>query len=150
MQSGRRFLGWAKPSNARSAVDGVPTIQLPVQGWWARRKSAFAHPTNLLERADGKIAQPQIGVAAFFPKPEQRPVQRLPQQVVAFPHRDSNALAEIPAFDERSAAEGAALARIGAVDPERQRDGIAENEIDLAAPQCLPQRVVVLIGVQFG
>src|ERR1700759_4663812 len=104
----------------------------------ARGKSAFAHPTNShLERADGEIAQPQIGVAAFFPEPEQRPVQRLPQQVVAFAHRDSNSLAEIPALDERAAAEGAALARIGAVDPERQRDRIAKDEIDLAAPQRL-------------
>src|SRR5258707_13505081 len=97
---------------------------------------------SLLKRADGKIAQPQIGVAAFFPEPEQRPVQRLPQQVVALAHRDPDALAEIPAFDERAAAEGAALARIGAVDPERQRDGVAENEIDFAAPQRLAQRVV--------
>src|SRR5947209_16710531 len=90
---------------------------------------------RLLERADGKIAQPQIGVAALFPQPEQRPVQRLPQQVVALAHRDPNALAEIPALDKRAAAEGAALLRIGAVDPERQRDCVAEDEIDLAAPQ---------------
>src|SRR3954447_12520999 len=96
-------------------------------------------PPCELERADGKIAQPEIGVAAFFPQPEQRPVQRLPQQVVALAHRNPNALAEIPALDEWPAAEGAALLRIGAVDPERQRDGIAKNEIDLAAPQRLAQ-----------
>src|SRR5947209_13890201 len=94
---------------------------------------------RLLERADGKIAQPQIGVAAFFPQPEQRPVQRLPQQVVAFAHRDPDALAKIPAFDERSAAEGAAFGRIGAVDPERERDRVAKDKIDLAAPQRLSQ-----------
>src|SRR3954447_23031359 len=35
------------------------------------------------EWTDGKIAQPQIGIAALFPDPEQRPVQRLTQQVVA-------------------------------------------------------------------
>src|ERR1051325_595410 len=100
------------------------------------------------ERADGKIAQPQIGVAALLPQAEQRPVQRLPQQVIAFAYRNPDALAEIAAFDERTAAEGAALRRIGAVDPERQRDGVAENEIDLAAPQRLPERFIVRIGMQ--
>src|ERR1700759_2327647 len=112
----------------------------------ARGKSAFAHPTNShLERADGKIAQPQIGVAAFFPQSEQRPVQRLPQQVVALADRDADALAEIPALDERTTAERAAFAGVGAVDPEGQRDGVAENEIDLAAAQRLAQRVVVRV-----
>src|SRR5436305_10485134 len=121
MQTGRRFVGWAKPSDARSAVDGVPTIQLSVRiRMVGTAQGRLCTPYQSLERADGKIAQPQIGVAAFFPEPKQRPVQRLPQQVVAFAHRDSNALAEIPALDERTAAEGAALGRIGAVDPERQ------------------------------
>src|ERR1700689_4552046 len=96
-----------------------------------------------LKRADRKIAQPQIGVAAFFPEPEQRPVQRLPQQVVALAHGDTDAFTEITALDERAAAEGAAVAGIGAVDPERQRDRVAKNEIDFAAPQTQPQRVVV-------
>ena len=32
------IVGWAKRS--------VPTIQCDDQRWWARRKSAFAHPTN--------------------------------------------------------------------------------------------------------
>src|ERR1700728_4470404 len=62
-----------------------------------------------LERTDGKIAQPQVGVAAFFPDPEQRPVQRLPQQVVALAHGNPDALAEIAALDEGSAREGAAI-----------------------------------------
>src|ERR1700688_4248441 len=96
-------------------------------------------PNSLLKRADGKIAQPQIGVAAFFPEPEQRPVQRLPQQVVALAHGDADAFAEIAALDERAATEGAAVAGVGAVDPERQRDRVAENEIDFAAPQRQPQ-----------
>src|ERR1700686_1666306 len=88
-----------------------------------------------LERAYRKIAQPQIGVAAFFPDPEQRPVQRLPQQVVALAHADADALAEIAALDKRPARERAAVAGIGAVDPEPQRDRIAEKEIDLPTPQ---------------
>src|SRR6202012_2842766 len=89
-----------------------------------------------LERADREIMQPQIGVAAFFPDPEPRPVQGLPQQVVALADGDADAFAEIAALDERPAGERAAIAGVGAVDPERQRDRIAENEIDLAAAQC--------------
>src|SRR5437870_10932757 len=69
---------------------------------------------DFLKRADGKIAQPQIGVAAFFPDTKQRPVQRLPQQVVALAHGDADALAEIAALDKRPAREGAAFAGIGA------------------------------------
>src|ERR1700721_3089758 len=103
-----------------------------------------------LKRAHRKIAQPQIRVAAFFPEPEQRPVQRLPQKVVALAHRDADALAEIAALDERAARERAAFAGIGAVDPERQRDRVAEDEIDLAAPQRLPQRLIIWKSVQFG
>src|SRR4029077_6927450 len=103
-----------------------------------------------LERTDRKIAQPQIGVAALFPKPEQRPVQRLPQQVVALAHRNPDALAEIAALDEGPARKGATLGRIGAVDPERQRNRVAENEIDLAAPQARTQALVIRKGVQFG
>ena len=95
----------------------------------------------MLKRAHRKIAQPQVGLAAFFPNPKQRPVQRLAQEVVAFAHGDPDALAEKAAFDERPAGEGAAIRGIRAVDPERQRDGVAENEIDLAAPKRKPQRV---------
>src|SRR5580658_4873352 len=97
------------------------------------------YASKFLKRAHRKIAQPQIGVAAFFPDPEQRPVQRLPQQIVALAHGNADALAEIAALHERAAREGAAVARIGAVDPERQRYPVAENEIDLAAPQGQPQ-----------
>src|SRR4029079_16563678 len=88
---------------------------------------------DTLERTHREIAQPQIGVAAFFPDPEQRPVQRLPQQVVALANGDADPLAEIAALDERPAGEGAALGGVGAVDPERQRDAVAEDEVDLAA-----------------
>jgi hypothetical protein len=38
------FVGWAKRS--------VPTILRSVnEEWWARRKLAFAHPTNFVSRA---------------------------------------------------------------------------------------------------
>src|SRR6202034_729522 len=77
-----------------------------------------------LKRADREIAQPQIGVTASFPKPEQRPVQRLPQQVVALAHGNSDTLAEIAAFDKGPARERTTIGRVGAVDPERQRDRI--------------------------
>src|SRR4051812_24840644 len=111
----------------------------------------FAHPTRLTsfeagkretgmtadssERADRKIAQPQVRVAAFFPDPEQRPVQRLAQQVVALAHGDPDALAEIAAFHERAAREGAAIAGIGTVDPERQRNAVPEDVIDIPPPE---------------
>src|SRR5579864_4046532 len=101
-----------------------------------------------LERTDREIAQPEIGVAALFPKPEQRPVQGLPQQIIALAHGNPDSLAEIAAFDEGTAGERAALSRITAVDPEPKRDRIAENEIDLATPQRRAQAVVVGIGVQ--
>src|SRR5580698_9647575 len=117
--------------------------------WITRYGSRLkAGTTPVLKRAHRKIAQPQIRVAAFFPDPEQRPVQRLPQQVVALAHGDADALAEIAALDERAARERAAIGRIGAVDPERQRDPIAENEVDLATAQRRPQRLVVGIGMQ--
>src|ERR1700744_4723779 len=44
--------------------------------------------------ANGEIAQPKIGIAALLPLPEQCPIQRLAQQIVAAPHRDADALAE--------------------------------------------------------
>src|SRR5216117_3952994 len=80
---------------------------------------------ELLKRADRKIPQPQVGEAAFFPNPEQRPVQRRSQQIVALADGDADALAEIAALDKGPARERAAVARIGAVDPERQRARVA-------------------------
>src|SRR5260370_22115713 len=90
---------------------------------------------GFLKRTDRKIPQPQIGVAAFFPDAEQRPVQRLPQQVVALAHADADALAEIAALDKRPAREPAAFAGIGAVDPQSHRDRDTDNEADLAATE---------------
>src|SRR5437868_10768528 len=116
-----------------------------------RARSLRSRPgMTALKRTHRKIAQPQIRVAAFFPDPEQRPVQRLPQQVVALAHGDANALAEIAALDERPTREGAAIAGIGAVDPERQRDRVAKDEIDLAAPQSQPRGVVVGVRAYLG
>src|SRR3981081_3327626 len=63
----------------------------------------------LLKRTHRKIPQPQIGVAAFSPAPEQPPVQPLPQEVVALADGDADAFAEIAAFDERPAGERAAF-----------------------------------------
>src|SRR6185312_13923546 len=87
------------------------------------------------KRADRKIAQPQVGVAALFPDPEQRPVQRLPEQIVALAHGNADALAEIAAFDKGAARKRAAILGGGAVDPERKREGVAEDVVDLAALQ---------------
>src|ERR1700722_998478 len=99
--------------------------------------------SHALKRTDRKIVQPQVGVAALFPEPEQRPVQRLPQQIIALAHGNSYAFTEIAALNKRPARERAAIAGVRAIDPERERDRVAENEIDLAAPQRRPQAVVV-------
>src|SRR5437762_3485367 len=100
-----------------------------------------------LKRTDREIAQPQIGVAAFFPEPEQRPVQRLAQEVVALAHGNADALAKVAAFDERPARERTAFGGVGTVDPERQRDRVAEDKVDLATPQRQPHRVIWMVQV---
>src|ERR1700750_168006 len=87
------------------------------------------------ERADGEVAQPQVGELALLPQTEQTPVQGLAQGVVAAADRNADALAEIAALGEGTALERAAPGGIGSVEPERERDAVAEQEIDLAAPQ---------------
>src|SRR5215470_11767231 len=89
------------------------------------------------ERADGEIAQPQIGETALFPQAEQGPVERLTQRVVAAPDRDADAFAEVAALGERAAAKLAAVPRVGAVEPEGELSAVAEQEIDLAPAQRL-------------
>src|ERR1700683_3185017 len=90
---------------------------------------------NRSERADREIAQPQIGEAPLLPHPEHRPVQRQPDRIVALLDRDAYALAEIAAVHVGAAPEGATIARIGAVEPERQRHRVAEQEVDVALAQ---------------
>src|SRR4051794_18436321 len=53
-----RCVGWAKLADA-NASGSVPTVQSPRSkwGWWARRKSAFAHPTGGARAAS---AEPQL------------------------------------------------------------------------------------------
>src|SRR5262245_54665891 len=102
------------------------------------------------ERADREIAQPQIGVAAFFPDPEQRPVQRLAQEIVALAHGDADALAKIAALDKRPAGEGAAFGGIRAVDPEGKRDRVAKDQVDLGAAKRKAQRIVAGEGTELG
>src|SRR5262249_42224946 len=102
-------------------------------------RSVVCRPSS--EWADRKIAQPQVGEAALLPNPEQRPVEREPQRVVAALYRDPDALAEITALRERAADEGAAIGGIGAVEPERQRDAVPEQQVDLAPAQRLARRI---------
>ena len=47
------------------------------------------------ERTDRKIAQPHVGEAAALPQPEQRPVESLPQRLVAAPHRDADVIRDL-------------------------------------------------------
>src|ERR1700760_1632120 len=97
-------------------IQGFPDVQLHICGLVLTNPPSRNDPVWLpLERTDRKITQPQIGIAAFFPDPEQRPVQRLPQQVVALAHGDADALAEITALDKGPARKRAAFGGIGAV-----------------------------------
>src|SRR5712691_12272018 len=70
------------------------------------------------------------------------------QRLVAAPHRDPDALAEVAALGERAAAELAAIARVGAVEPEGELDAVAEQEVHLAAAQRLARRFGVGIGLR--
>src|SRR5262245_8524980 len=103
-------------------------------------RSRESNPYVGLERADRKIAQPQVGEAALVPDPEQRPIEREPHHVVAFAYRDADAAAEIAIVEIGAATEHAAVLRRGAVEPERQRDGVAEQQVDVAAPQREPRQ----------
>src|SRR6185503_8610601 len=47
------------------------------------------------KRTDREIAQPQIGEAALLPDAEQRPVERLPDRVIALSDRDADAFTKI-------------------------------------------------------
>src|SRR6202167_360262 len=82
------------------------------------------------ERADREIAQPKVGEASLFPELKQRPVQALPQEIVAAFDRNADALAEEPALQKRPAAESTAARRIGAVEPEGKRDAVVEQKVD--------------------
>src|ERR1700679_1406721 len=106
--------------------------------------------TGISKRTDRKIAQPKIGIAALFPLPEQRPVQSLTQQIVAALDGDADAFAEEAAVQERTAAKCAAAAGIGAVEPERQRDAIAEQKIDFLVAQRRARGFGIGIGAQLG
>src|SRR3569832_2396165 len=114
------------------------------------RPRQFGRGLQASKRADREIAQPQVGEPPLLPEPEQRPVQRLPQQVVAAADGDANALAKVTAFQVRPANKAAAIRRVGAVEPERQRDAIAEYEINLAFFQRGARGGVVRVSVQLG
>src|SRR5262249_38838360 len=98
------------------------------------------------KRTDREIAQPQIGKKAPLPDPEQRPIERQAYVFIAFLDNNSDASAEGAAGGVGPAAKGTAILGIGAVEPERERDRIAEQEIDVAAPQREPRQVRARIG----
>src|SRR4051794_31028040 len=102
------------------------------------------------KRADREIAQPQIGETALLPDPEQRPVERQADRLIALSDRDADAFTEITVVGIGAAAKGTAILGIRAVEPEGKRDGVAEQEIDLAAPQCGARSVRVRIRAQFN
>src|ERR1043165_5240005 len=118
--------------------------------------SSSADPSNHskvalgLERADREITQPQIGETALFPNPEQRPIERKPQRVVAALDRDADALAEIAALGERTADEHAAVRRVGPVEPERKRNTVAEQKIRLALAQRFARQLHGAVRLELG
>src|SRR5262249_58585856 len=81
------------------------------------------------KRADREISQPEVGKAAGLPDAEQGPVDGEAQGIVAALDRDPDAFAEIAAFDERAACQSAAAGRTRAIEPERQREAVAEQKI---------------------
>src|SRR5215467_9999470 len=92
-------------------------------------------------RIDREVAQPQVGEAPLLPQAEERPVDREPQRVVAALDGDADAFAEIATLEERSAGEFAAVVRVAAVEPEREPEPVAEQEVDLAPSQRLARRI---------
>src|SRR5262249_44011598 len=91
--------------------------------------------TIVSKRADREVAEPQIGEPALFPIAKQGPAQSLPQQIIAAFDRNAHALAKIPALQKRAATEYAAAGGIGTIEPERQRDSVAEQKIDILVAQ---------------
>src|SRR5215204_112756 len=104
MQNDGRSVGWAKAHLRRAHHLSPITVS---NGGHASLCPPYEAASK---RTNGKIPQPQIGEAAFFPDPEQRPVQRRPQQIVALADGDADALAEIAALDKGPARERAAFA----------------------------------------
>src|SRR5271155_3271501 len=118
-----------------------------------RYRSGLEHSFGTMlvsKRTDREIAQPEIGEAALLPQLEQRPVQGEPQQIVAALDRDADAFAKKTAFQKRPAAKGAAAAGVRAIEPERERDAVVEQQIDLLAPQGVARRLGVGIRPNLG
>src|SRR5262249_6000326 len=59
--------------------------------------------------------------------------ESLPQQIVAAPHRYSDALTKKPTFQIGPAPEYAAVGRVGPIEPEGKRNPVAEQKVHLAA-----------------
>src|SRR5262249_57488895 len=98
----------------------------------------------------GKMAQPKMGKTPLLPDAEQRPIQGEPHRVIALFNGNSDAFAEVAAVYVRPATEGTAILGISAVEPEGERDRIAEQEIDIPAPQGEPRHVRARISANFG
>src|ERR1700678_2906860 len=138
----------ARRSDGFSAgLSVAPCVIIRVQKRIVKASPSKNHPSK---RADREIAQPQIRVAALFPKLKKRPVQGKAQKIVAALDRDADALAEIAAFQERTAAERAAAGRIRAIEPEGERNAVAEQQIDVLAAQRLACGVGIGIGPHLG
>src|ERR1700758_4435779 len=102
------------------------------------------------KRADRKIPQPQIRETALLPVPKQGPVQSLPQQIIAALDRDADALAKIAAFQKGPATEYTAAGGIGTVEPESERDAVAEQQIDVLVAERFARGFRIGVGPHLG
>lgn len=83
------------------------------------------------------MALPQLGVEAGAPDLLQAVVEDAHELVVAALDRDADPVAEEFRLPVEAADKAAAAVRRGAVEPEGERDGIAEQGRDPAGPQGL-------------
>src|SRR5215471_1988176 len=100
----------------------------------------------MLKRADRKIAQPEIGEEALLPEAEERPIERLPQRIVAALDRDADPFAEKAALGIGAADKEAAIGGFGAVEPKRECKSVSEHEIHLPPLQGLTGGLCGRIG----
>src|SRR5262245_38873436 len=112
----------ARHSTARPA--GVKKLRFQSQTSSLRRADTRnATPVRQmcrLERRDREITQPQFSEPAFFPQPEQRPIECLPQQIIAASNRYTDAFAKKATLKIRTPSKHAAICGIRTIEPKSE------------------------------
>src|SRR5262249_35383635 len=109
------------------------------------RKATRPRQMRHSKRTERGIPQPHAGEAAPFPQPEQRPIECLPQEIIAASDHNADAFAEKTALKIRAAAEHAAVRGVGAIEPKGKRDAVTKKEVDFASLQRKAPSVSVRI-----